>query len=104
MKILGSLNHELMKVFFLGTIKIAKAIDATRKIIDCIDVKVDEHIEFEDKQPVNITSNDPDSNDEKVDEPFTDEDIEEPLSPQFKYLSRYVQKHHQTSQIVGDLN
>jgi len=39
----------------------------TRKIIYFIDVKVDENNEFEDKQPKNVSTNDPINNDDEVD-------------------------------------
>jgi len=50
---------------------------------------------------VNINSNTLVNNEEKDDEPFSNE---EPLCPQSKYPARYVQKHHLIDQIVGDFN
>lgn len=62
----------------------------TRRIVDFIYVKVNEHIDIVDNEPLNIISNNLVNNDKKDEKPFLDEYIEEPLSPQSKDPTRYV--------------
>ena len=54
----------------------------TKRIIDCIDVKVDEYIESEEKQPTNISLNKLVNNNKEDHQPLSEEDNEEPTSPQ----------------------
>lgn len=76
----------------------------TKRIIEFIDVKVDEYIEKEEKQLVKPSTGEPFNIGEEYIETSTEEDDEETSSPQVKYPPRYIQKHHQTNQIFGDLN
>jgi len=65
---------------------------------------VDECIEHEEKQPVKTNIDELVSISEEHVESSTEEDDEEPSNPHAKDPSRYVQKHHPTDHIVGELN
>lgn len=66
----------LMKVFLLDTLRIEMDFRCynknTKRIVDCIDVKVDEHIKSKVHQPINNSFNDLVKKDEKDDNPLLD--------------------------------
>lgn len=75
-----------------------------KNIVNCIDVKVVEYIEYEVSKPKNTGSTNPIKNNENDDDSLSNEDKEEPLNPLAKDPTRYVYRNHPVDQIVGDLN